>query len=343
MQSKLDALQEAALALLREVANPQDVERVRVRFLGKKGELTAMLKQMGQMPPEERPLFGQGLNRLRAQLEERIADAGARVKAAALEGLLAAETLDVTLPGKAPGQGRRHPMSIVLDEVYDIFLGMGFSVADGPEVETTYYVFDALNTGEHHPARDWQDTFYFDDTTILRTQTSSVQVRTMETQRPPIRIISPGRTYRKDEIDATHSPMFHQIEGLVVDRGVTMADLKGTLETLMRHLYGPDARLRFRPHHFPYTEPSAEVDLQCFVCKDKPADGCRICRGEGWIELLGAGMVHPNVLRGCGIDPDEYSGFAFGVGVERLAMMRFDVTDMRLFFENDARFLRQFV
>jgi phenylalanyl-tRNA synthetase alpha chain len=340
MQSKLDTLHEAAMALLREVANPQDVEQIRVRFLGKKGELTAMLKQMGQMPPEERPEFGQMVNRLRAQLEERIADASGRVKEAALEGLLAIETVDVTLPGKAPKQGRRHPMSVVLDEVYDIFLGMGFSVVDGPEVETTYYVFDALNTDPHHPARDWQDTFYVNDTTILRTQTSSVQVRTMENRKPPIRIISPGRTYRKDEIDATHSPMFHQIEGLVVDKDVTMADLKGTLETWLKHLYGEDVRLRFRPHFFPYKEPSAEVDLQCFVCK---GSGCRMCKNEGWIELLGAGMVHPNVLRGCGIDPDEYSGFAFGVGVERLALMRFDVTDMRLFFENDVRFLGQFV
>ena len=343
MQSKLEALQAAAVALLEDVANPQDVEQIRVRFLGKKGELTALLKQMGQLPPEERPSFGQRVNDLRSMLEDRIGAVSGRLKAAALEGLLAAQTLDVTLPGKTPKQGCRHPMGIVLDEVYDIFLGMGFSVADGPEVETTYYVFDALNTGEGHPARDWQDTFYFDDTTILRTQTSSVQVRVMEQQKPPVRIISPGRTYRKDEIDATHSPMFHQIEGLVVDKGITMADLKGTLETLMKRLYGEGARLRFRPHHFPYTEPSAEVDLQCFVCQDKPSGTCRICRGEGWIELLGSGMVHPNVLRGCGIDPDIYSGFAFGVGVERLAMMRFGVTDMRLFFENDVRFLRQFV
>ena len=345
MQSKIEkmeALQEAAMAFLREVANPQDVERVRVRFLGRKGELTALLKEMGDLPPEERPAFGQMANQLRAKLEDGITAASGRLKAAALEGMLAAETLDVTLPGTTPKQGRRHPMSIVLDEVYDIFLGMGFSVADGPEVETTYYCFDALNTGEHHPARDWQDTFYFDDKTILRTQTSSVQVRVMERQKPPIRIISPGRTYRKDEIDATHSPMFHQIEALVVDKGITMADLKGTLETLMKRLYGEDMRLRFRPHHFPYTEPSAEVDLQCFLCKDNPQKGCRICRGEGWIELLGSGMVHPNVLRGCGIDPEVYSGFAFGVGVERLAMMRFDVTDLRLFFENDVRFLGQF-
>ncbi|MDR1736174.1 MAG: phenylalanine--tRNA ligase subunit alpha [Oscillospiraceae bacterium] len=340
MRTQLETLKNTALDALKKAADIRALEELRVRFLGKKGELTAVLKQMGALAPEERPVIGGLANDLRALLEEAIENASKRLEKAALSARLRNETVDVTMPGRAVKLGRRHPMSIVIDEVYDIFLGMGFSVADGPEVETTYYCFDALNTFEGHPARDERDTFYFDEKTILRTQTSSVQIRTMEKTKPPIRIISPGRTYRKDEIDATHSPMFHQIEGLVVDSGITMADLKGCLETLMKGLYGAETRLRFRPHHFPYTEPSAEVDLQCFVCGGK---GCRMCKGEGWIELLGAGMVHPQVLRNCDIDPEVYSGFAFGVGIERLALMRFDITDMRLLFENDVRFLRQFV
>lgn len=340
MRTRLEQLRESALRALREAADPRTAEEIRVRFLGKKGELTALLKQMGSLSAEERPIVGGFANELRTWLETEISKVSRKLENAAMTKRLGDETLDVTLPGRTPRQGRRHPMSVVLDEVYGIFLGMGFSVVEGPEVETTHYCFDALNTFEGHPARDEQDTFYFDPKTILRTQTSSVQIRMMEKQKPPIRIISPGRVYRKDEIDATHSPMFHQIEGLVVDKGITMADLKGTLETMMRHLYGEDTRLRFRPHHFPYTEPSAEVDLQCFVCG---GGGCRMCKGTGWIELLGSGMVHPDVLRNCGIDPEVYSGFAFGVGVERLALMRFDVTDMRLLFENDVRFLRQFV
>lgn len=340
MRTHLQNLRESAMKALTEAGDLRVVEDIRVRFLGKKGELTALLKQMGTLSPEERPVIGGLANDLRSWLETEIERVSEKLGHAALDKKLTEETLDVTLPGRAPRQGRRHPMSVVLDEVYNVFLGMGFSVAEGPEVETTYYCFDALNTFEGHPARDEQDTLYFNPKTILRTQTSSVQIRTMEQQKPPIRIISPGRVYRKDEIDATHSPMFHQIEALVVDKGITMADLKGTLETMMRHLYGENMQLRFRPHHFPYTEPSAEVDLQCFVCK---GSGCRMCKGEGWIELLGSGMVHPQVLRNCGIDPEIYSGFAFGVGIERLALMRFDVTDLRLLYENDVRFLRQFV
>ena len=339
MKENLEQLKATALAALAEAKTTGELEALRIRFLGKKGELTALLKQMGGLSAEERPVMGSLCNDLRALIEAKLQEATSELAAGEQAVKLQSEALDVTLPGTHVPVGRKHPMSIVLDEVKDIFTGMGFSIVDGPEVETTYYCFDALNTDETHPARDWQDTFYFDEKTILRTQTSSVQIRTMEGKQPPIRIISPGRTYRKDEIDATHSPMFHQIEGLVVDKGITFADLKGTLETLMKAIYGPETQLRFRPHHFPYTEPSAEVDLQCFACH---GEGCRLCKGEGWIELLGSGMVHPDVLARCGIDPEVYSGFAFGIGVERLGMMRFSVNDMRLFFENDVRFLQQF-
>ncbi|MCL1821046.1 MAG: phenylalanine--tRNA ligase subunit alpha, partial [Oscillospiraceae bacterium] len=262
-----------------------------------------------------------------------------KLASAAINERLKREKLDVTMPGRTVKIGHKHPLTIVLDEVIELFIGMGFSVAEGPEVETTHYVFDALNTSEHHPARDRQDTFYITDDVILRTQTSSVQIRTMEVQKPPIRIISPGRTYRKDEVDATHSPMFHQIEGLVVDKGITFADLKGTLEVMIKGIYGENAVVRFRPHFFPYTEPSAEVDMQCYKCK---GSGCPTCKGEGWIELLGSGMVHRKVLAGCGIDPDIYTGFAFGVGIDRLCLGRFAIDDLRLLFENDMRFLRQF-
>ena len=252
---------------------------------------------------------------------------------------LKAEKLDVTLPGKKPVLGAKHPLTIVLDEIKEIFVGMGFDIVEGPEVETDYYNFEALNMPKNHPARDTQDTFYINDNIVLRTQTSPVQVRTMEQQKPPIRVISPGRVYRSDAVDATHSPLFHQIEGLVVDKGITFADLKGTLETFVKRLYGEDSVVRFRPHHFPFTEPSAEVDVQCFSCH---GEGCRLCKGEGWIEILGCGMVHPKVLSNCGIDPEVYSGFALGLGLERVAMRRYGIDDMRLFFENDVRFLNQF-
>ena len=339
MKDKLEALQAAALGAVAAARAKADLEAARIRFLGKKGEMTAILRQMGTLSAEERPVIGALANTVRAAIDEAFAAANRRLDAAELEQRLQKETLDVTLPGARRPLGRRHPMSLVTEDVKRIFLGMGFTIAEGPEVETTYYCFDALNHSPGHPARDMQDTFYFDPETILRTQTSSVQIRAMEKQEPPVRIISPGAVYRKDEVDATHSPVFHQCEGLVVDRGVTMADLKGALQTLMDGLYGKGASLRFRPHHFPYTEPSAEVDLQCFACQGK---GCRMCKNEGWIEMLGAGMVHPHVLSRCGIDPEVYSGYAFGVGLERLTLMRYAINDMRLLFENDVRFLRQF-
>jgi len=315
------------------------LEALKVKYLGKKGELTSILKQMGKLSAEERPVIGQLANEVREDIEQFIKDRQSQLKSVQLEEQLKSETLDVTVPGKVKPLGKKHPMYTVLDEVKEIFLGMGFDVAEGPEVETDYYCFEALNMPKNHPARDTQDTFYIDENVLLRTQTSSVQIRHMEKHSPPIRIISPGRIYRSDEVDATHSPLFHQIEGLVVDKGITMGDLKGTLEILAKRLYEDAARVRFRPHHFPYTEPSAEMDIQCFVCG---GEGCGLCKGEGWIELLGCGMVHPKVLSTCGIDPEVYSGFAFGVGLERLTMGRYGINDLRLFFENDLRFLRQF-
>lgn len=341
MKKLLEEIKGASLAAVENAADLGALESIRINYLGKKGSLTAVLKQMGGLSAEERPLIGQLANEVRAKIEEAISEKTAALSEKLLEMKLITEKLDVTIPGTPVTIGKKHPMSIVLDEVVDIFTGMGFSVAEGPEIEFSKYNFTKLNHSEGHPARDWQDTFYFDEdsTLLLRTQTSPVQVRVMEKQEPPIRVISPGRVYRKDEVDATHSPMFHQIEGLVVDKGITMGDLKGTLNTLVQRLYGQDAKTRFRPHHFPFTEPSCEVDVQCFECH---GEGCRVCKGEGWIEILGAGMVHPNVLEGCGIDTDVYSGFAFGVGLERLTMRRFKISDLRLIFENDMRFLSQF-
>lgn len=339
MKEQLELIRAAAQTALEQIASRSELEDLRVKFLGKKGELTAVLKQMGKLSAEERPVIGQMANDIRASIEAAVTRKAAELEEALLNARLASEVVDVTLPGVRAPRGHKHPMTLVLDEVKDIFVGMGFEVADGPEVETAYYNFTALNTPENHPAREMQDTFYITPDMLLRTQTSSVQIRVMEKRKPPIRVISPGRVYRKDELDATHSPMFHQIEGLVVDRGVTMADLKGTLETLVKRIYGDDARIRLRPHHFPFTEPSCEVDVMCFKCH---GEGCTTCKGEGWIELLGAGMVHPNVLTMCGIDPDEFSGFAFGVGLERLTMRRFAIGNMRLLFENDVRFLEQF-
>jgi phenylalanyl-tRNA synthetase alpha chain len=339
IRQNLETLRDKTLAVISGASDAAALEKVRVELLGKKGELTAILKQMGTLSADERPVIGAFANEVRADIETALEEAVGVISQKELAARLALETVDVTLPGKPARTGRRHPMQQVLDDVVKIFLGMGFTVAEGPEVETTYYCFDALNTTPDHPARDPQDTFYFDPGTILRTQTSSVQIRTMEHMKPPIRIVSPGKCYRKDEIDATHSASFHQIEGLAVDKGLTMGDLKGALQTMMTGLYGEGVKLRFRPHHFPYTEPSAEVDLQCFACK---GGGCRMCRGEGWIEMLGSGMVHPKVLERCGIDPDVYSGFAFGVGIERLTLMRYKINDLRLLYENDVRFLRQF-
>ena len=339
MKAALEAIREKARKELSEIADTKALDALRVQYLGKKGELTAILKQMGSLSAEERPVIGQLANEVRAQIEQDLEDKLASLKTAMLNRRLEEEKLDVTIPGKRQAMGSQHPLSIVLDELKEIFLGMGFSVVKGPEVELDYYNFEALNLPPDHPARDTQDTFYITDKVLLRTQTSPVQIRTMEQRKPPIRIIAPGRVYRSDAVDATHSPIFHQIEGLVVDEGITMSDLKGCLETVIKRLYGEDSVVRFRPHHFPFTEPSAEVDVQCFACHGK---GCRICKGEGWIEILGCGMVHPKVLAGCGLDPEKYSGFAFGIGLERIVMRRFAVDDMRLFYENDTRFLEQF-
>ena len=316
-----------------------DVEALRIQYLGKKGELTAVLRGMGKLSAEERPVVGQLANEVRAAIEEEIEKKTAALKSAALEAKLQSEKLDVTVPGDKIHVGKPHPIALVQRQLEEIFLGMGYSIADGPEVEYDYYNFQALNIPKDHPARDTQDTFYITDNILLRSQTSPVQARVMEKQKPPIKIISPGRVYRSDAVDATHSPLFHQCEGLVVDKGITMGDLKGTLEMFAQTMFGADTRIRFRPHHFPFTEPSAEVDVSCFACGGK---GCRLCKGEGWIEILGAGMVHPNVLRMCGIDPEVYSGFAFGLGIERIVMLKYHIDDMRHLYENDVRFLHQF-
>ena len=342
MKQQLEQIRRSAMQDLDQASNPAALEDLRVRLLGKKGELTAVLKQMGKLSAEERPLIGQLANQVRAEIEAHLEERRTALHAIALEKKLRDEALDVTIPGDAVCLGHKHPMNKALDEAKEIFISMGYTILDGPEIELAEYNFTKLNTQEGHPARDRSDTFYLtdDDSVLLRTQTSPMQIRAMEAiQHPPIRILAPGRVYRKDEVDATHSPMFHQIEGLVIDKGITMADLKGTFDTLVKQLYGPDSVIRLRPHHFPFTEPSCEVDVQCFECHGA---GCRTCKGEGWIELLGAGMVHPKVLAGCGIDPEIYSGFAFGIGLERMAMRRFKISDMRMIFENDIRFLSQF-
>lgn len=341
MKKLLQELRDASLSAITGAVNIDELENLRVKYLGKKGELTAILKQMGGLSEEERPIIGQLANEVREALTNSLDSRREELSKKMLEMRLHSEKIDVTMPGKSVTIGKKHPLNTVLDEAKEIFIGMGFTIAEGPEIEYAEYNFTKLNTDEGHPARDRQDTFYFtdDDRLLLRTQTSPVQIHVMETQSLPIRVISPGRVYRKDEVDATHSPMFHQIEGLVVDKGITMGDLKGTLNTLVKRLYGEDAVTRFRPHHFPFTEPSCEVDVQCFECGGK---GCRVCKGEGWIELLGAGMVHPKVLEGCGIDSKVYSGFAFGIGLERTAMRRFNISDLRLIYENDVRFLNQF-
>jgi phenylalanyl-tRNA synthetase alpha chain len=341
MKEQLSQLREASLKAIASAADPDALESLRVKYLGKKGELTAILKQMGKLSAEERPVIGQLANQIRADLEQNLDERKNALAAKLLEKRLQDEAIDVSLPGTPVPIGKSHPLTTVLDEVKEIFVGMGFTIAEGPEIELSTYDFDKLNIPEGHTVREWTDTFYIteDEKVHLRCQTSPCQVRVMETQPLPIRIIAPGRVYRKDEVDATHSPMFHQIEGLVVDKGITMGDLKGTLNTLVERLYGKGTKTRFRPHHFPFTEPSCEMDIQCFECGGK---GCSVCKGEGWIELLGAGMVHPKVLAGCGIDPDEYSGWAFGCGLERMAMRRFNISDLRLVYENDVRFLAQF-
>lgn len=347
MREELERIKQQALDAMQAAQDIAALDAVRVRVLGKKGELTAVLKQMGKLSAEERPVMGQLANAVRAELEAELETRKTELEANALEARLAAEAVDVTIPGKEISMGHQHPMNKVLQEVKEIFIGMGYTIVDGPEVEEAAYNFTRLNIEEGHPSRDRSDTFYFDDddSVLLRTQTSPMQIRVMENQQPPIRILAPGRVFRKDEADATHSPMFHQIEGLVVDEGITMGDLKGALETLIKRLYGEDAVVRFRPHHFPFTEPSCEVDMQCFKCHgtgEVAGQVCSTCHGEGWIELLGAGMVHPKVLEGCGIDSKKYSGFAFGIGLERMAMGRLRFNDLRLIFDNDIRFLSQF-
>ncbi len=339
MKDQLNKIRERALSELQQLQSIQELEDFRVQVLGKKGELTAILKQMGTLSAEERPQMGQLANEVRQSIEELLAQRKAALKAVEQEMKLKMETVDVTLPGKTSDIGHKHPLSIVLDEVKDIFIGMGFQIATGPEVEWDYYNFEALNLPPDHPARDTQDTFYITEKMLLRTQTSPVQIRVMEKQSAPIRIIAPGRVYRSDAVDATHSPYFHQIEGLVVDEGITMGDLKGNLMQFAKRLYGDNTQLRFRPHHFPFTEPSCEVDVTCFKCGGK---GCPMCKGEGWVEILGGGMVHPKVLANGGVDSEKYSGYAFGIGLERLTMFRFNIDDMRLLFENDMRFLGQF-
>ena len=341
MKELLQKLHDAAMQAILETEDVDSLESLRVKYLGKKGELTSILRQMGRLSAEERPAMGQLANQLRAEIEQTLETRRAALNEARLEMKLLQETVDVTLPGTKQPQGHKHPMYNVLDQIKDIFIGMGFEIVDGPEVELSDYNFTKLNIDEGHPSREWTDTFYFteDSSILLRTQTSPMQIHVMEKQKPPIRIIAPGRVYRKDEVDATHSPMFHQIEGMVIDKGVTMSDLKATLNLVVEKIYGEGTVTRFRPHHFPFTEPSCELDIQCHKCGGK---GCPTCKGEGWIEVLGAGMVHPKVLAGCGIDPDVYSGWAFGMGLERLAMGEYKITDLRLIFENDVRFLEQF-
>lgn len=339
MQEKVEKIKKDALL---EIQNTKDIHilnEVKVRYLGKKGELTLLLRSMGALSQEERPIMGSLVNEARDKIEEQFQKKEKEIKQSALLEKLQTEKIDITEPSKKINLGSKHPITKVIDEVKEIFMGMGYEIADGPEIETTYYCFDQLNTPSDHPARDLQDTLYITEDVILRTQTSSVQIRTMENQKPPIKIICPGAVYRSDAVDATHSPVFHQMEGLVVDKNISMSDLKGTLEMFAKKCLGENTKIRFRPHHFPYTEPSAEADVSCFVCGGK---GCRVCKNEGWIELLGCGMVHPKVLKNCGIDPNKYSGFAFGFGVERVAMAKYGIDDMRLLYENDVRFLKQF-
>lgn len=339
MKDKILELTNEAKDAIQQVSELQALNDIRVKYLGKKGELTLVLRGMGDVSPEERPIIGSLINEAKEEIENLIKQKEESLRNAELNEQLKKETIDVTFPSKQRGIGSIHPITKIIDEVKDIFLGLGYTIADGPEIETAHYNFDQLNTPLGHPARDLQDTFYITDDIVLRSQTSPVQARVMENQKPPIKIICPGAVYRSDSVDATHSPVFHQIEGLVIDKHITMADLKGTLEIFAKKSLGENTKIRFRPHHFPFTEPSAEADVSCFVCGGK---GCRVCKGEGWIELLGCGMVHPNVLRNCGISPEEYSGFAFGFGVERIAMAKYGIDDMRLLYENDVRFLKQF-
>ncbi|SKA89034.1 phenylalanyl-tRNA synthetase, alpha subunit [Caloramator quimbayensis] len=339
MEQQLKNIKAEAIEEIRKAKDSLKLDEARVKFLGKKGALTSILRSMGGLSPQERPIIGKLANEVREDIERALEEALKEVKEKEKAARLSLESIDITMPGRNSEIGNLHPITKVLDEIKEIFFGMGFSIAEGPEVELDYYNFEALNIPKNHPARDEQDTFYISDSVVLRTQTSPVQIRTMENIKPPIRIIAPGRVYRSDAVDATHSPTFHQIEGLVVDKGITMANLYGTLDTFAKKFFGEKTRTRFRPHHFPFTEPSAEMDISCHVCDGK---GCRVCKGSGWIEILGSGMVHPDVLRKGGIDPEVYSGFAFGMGLERIVMKKFEIDDIRLFYENDIRFLKQF-
>ena len=339
MSNQNDQIRQEALEEIENAVQPRILEELKVKYIGKKGKLTELSRAMGSLSPEERPAFGQKLNNLRKQLEEAFEKKEKEIKERLLSERLESERIDVTIPAPAAQTGSLHPLSIVRNELIEIFVRMGFDVAEGPEVETDYYNFQALNIPQDHPARDMQDTFYVTDSLLLRSQTSAMQIRTMEKQKPPIRIICPGRVFRADEADASHSPIFHQMEGLVVDKGITMCDLKSTLDVFAREVYGSDAKTKLRPSYFPFTEPSVEVDVTCSECSGK---GCRVCKGSGWVEILGAGMVNPKVLAGCGIDPAVYSGFAFGMGIDRIALTRYKISDMRIMFENDVRFLEQF-
>ncbi len=339
MQNKLNEIQETALKLIEEAKDSATLQDIRVKYLGKKGELTTILKSMKDLSKEERPVMGKLVNDVKKVVEEKLDEAVNKIKEEEKKKKLESEIIDITLPGKKNVIGKRHPLELTIEKIKDIFISMGFSVEEGPEVELDYYNFEALNIPKNHPARSEQDTFYINDNVVLRTQTSGVQIRVMEKQKPPIKMISPGKVYRADSVDATHSPIFHQMEGLVVAKGVTFADLKGTLELFVKKMFGDKVQTKFRPHHFPFTEPSAEMDATCFVCGGK---GCNVCKGSGWIEMLGCGMVHPNVLRNCGIDPEEYSGFAFGFGIDRMVMLSYGLDDIRLLYESDMRFLNQF-
>lgn len=339
MKNKLQQLKELALQELQKAQNQSDLEQIRIKFLGKKNELANLMKEVGKLSAEERPEMGKFANEVRDEIEANIATLKERLKDAAQAAAIRAEYIDVTIPSEPRFSGKEHPISLTLRQIEDIFMSMGFSIEDGPEVDTVANTFDKLNAPKFHPSREMSDTFYFSEDVVLRTQTSTVQIRTMEAQKPPIRMISPGRCFRYDTPDATHSPMFHQVEGLVVDKNITFANLKDTLEVFAQKMFGEGIRTKFRPHNFPFTEPSAEVDITCFKCQGK---GCSICKNEGWIEILGAGMVHPNVLENCGIDSKEYSGFAFGMGIERIAMLKYGIEDIRLMYENDQRFLSQF-
>ncbi len=339
MQEQLKNIENVALEELKLAKDSTAIENIRVKYLGKKGELTTILRSMGSLSKEERPVMGKLVNEVKATLEAKLEEVLTEIKIKEKNEKLANEVIDISIPGTKNIIGKRHPLELTLDSMKEIFISMGFTVEEGPEVEKDYYNFEALNIPKNHPARSEQDTFYINDNIVLRTQTSPVQARVMEKQKPPIKMISPGKVFRSDAVDATHSPIFYQMEGLVIDKGITFADLKGTLELFAKKMFGDKVKTKFRPHHFPFTEPSAEMDATCFVCNGK---GCRVCKGEGWIEILGCGMVHPDVLRNCGIDPEIYSGFAFGFGVDRMVMLKYGIDDIRLLYESDMRFLNQF-